>query len=525
MRRRALLASLAAGATSLAGCSFLGDASSGDRGDSPESDLRTGVGTITAAPVPNSTRDLATDPRTGGRLPAPDSTASVVELETVSRTCAFAPTTIYTDSRAEAVLWFDRTATADHPARLVGWIENAADSTGTVRLDRIPAVGRVHARRPDDADDADGGATLHLAPTDEHALAETVPEVSRTDGGRWAVDSVGDWTTPAVRLAPRERRRLSSVVVAGPDSSGLPTGVYEFPGDNGNARATVWDTASPGPEAESQFAGQSVPTPGLGDSDGDGRSIQWYHEADRTTPVFVRPTTERLELDGEVRFTAINHSREHLRCGHWSLYKLVDEEWFFLGPHVRIPECRSLAPGERDTWALLAFNGAPSARESRFVGIKRPYLGGGRYGVVTGFGHPADASAALVELVGPPVEIEPTEGTTAERDGDVVTVTSDRHGDDEHPDDASFTLERADGAAKFAVERLIAEQVMGEQRLGPPGGLRNALPFLDQDVERVVVRTDERIRERVLGEDGSERQFRLRGATYTAASVDDGNAE
>jgi len=529
MRRRALLASLASGVAGLAGCSTLGDASSGGPDtEPPGSDPSTGSGTITAAPVPTAPPGTAIGGRTGRPTDRgtddeprrPDSIASVIDLRTGPRTYAFAPTTVPTDGDATVTLRFDRTATAEHPARLVGRLGNDTDSDVTVQLNRIPAVGRVHARGSDDRDDT---ATLHLAPTTENELAEAVPDLARADDGRWVAASVGDWMTDRVRLEPGDLHRLAYAVVGGPDSAGVPTGTYAFTGDR-DARITVWDTTSPGPEAESRFAGVSVPTPRRGDPDGDGRSVQWYHEADRTTPVFVRPSTERLELDGHVTFTVVNHSREGLRCGGWNVYKLVDGEWFYLGPRVQPAVCQWLAPGARAEWTLRALNGALPSRTGRFVGYTRAHLGGGRYGVVAGYGHRADASAALVELAGPPVEVVPTDGTTAERDGDEVTVTTARYGDGEFPSDAAFAVKRADETDGDA-ERVIPEQLMAERTLGPPNGLRNALPFFDPEVERVVVRTDENVRNWVLPEDGSERRFRLRDETYAVTDATEGDGE
>ena len=46
---------------------------------------------------------------------------------------------------------------------------------------------------------------------------------------------------------------------------------------------TVWETDAPGPEPASRFEGVSLPSlPGE-------NGIAWYHEADTSTPTFVRP--------------------------------------------------------------------------------------------------------------------------------------------------------------------------------------------------------------------------------------------
>ncbi len=100
---------------------------------------------------------------------------------------------------------------------------------------------------------------------------------------------------------------------------------------------------------------------------------------------------------------------------------------------------------------------------------------------------------------------------TTARDSDTVTVTTGRHGDGERPADATFSLTRTDSAS----ERVLAEQVMASARFaGRPGGLRNALPFLTDDVDHVVVETDERVVNNGIGHNVDIRRFRFRGQAY-----------
>ncbi|WP_424002555.1 hypothetical protein ACOZ4I_02125 [Haloarcula salina] len=491
MRRRALLAALSTGAAGLAGCSFGGD------------------GADDATPATETDTPTHSQPLTGtetGRRPdeppRPDDPRLVVDLETGPRTYALSPYIEASDG-GRVALWFDRTATADHPARLRGWLLNGNDFENTFRVDRLPAVGRVHGSQPDGYDHE---ASLHLAPTDGNALAATVPEVVRDESGYWRVADVGPWMPETRRLAPGEWVRLEYAVVGESGMPGRPTGTYEFGED---ATLSVWDTTSPGPEAESRFAGRSPPA-----LPGDGR-VQWYHEADAETAAFVRPSTERLALDGRVDFEMVNHSREGLQCGHWDLYKLVDGQWFHVAPRVHTAECGLLPAGGREEWSLRAFNGDPVACDDGLRGgLTRGYLGGGEYAVVAGYGHQTRESAALVELVGEQVTVRPPESVTSERDGSTVTVTTERFGDGERPPDASFTVREADGGG----ERLVAEQLMGSGRFGPHGhGLRAALPFFSNGVDRVVVRTDEYGVSEVLGADDGERRFSFRGRSYVVS--------
>lgn len=495
MHRRALLTSLAVGATSLAGCA----SSAGD--EAPTTNR--GTSRTTASTTTDTDAESSDDERR-----RPEGWTSIVELETGPRTYAFRPTTTNTDDGAEVALWFDRTATADHPARLRGWFENGNDFENTFRIEWIPAVGRIHSRTPTGYHHE---ARLHFAPTENNALAETVPEVTRNDDGYWRVTDVGPWMSETIRMDPGERVDLEYVLVGEPGMPGRPTGTYEFRGDDDTASVSVWDTNNPGPAEESRFAGRSVP-----EFDGD-RTVQWYHDADRATSAFVRPSTERIELDGFVGFEAVNHSHEILQCGHWNLYKLVDGRWFHVAPRGHTSDCRGLAPGGTKEWSLRAFNGeaVPCNHDGHgHGGLTQGFLGGGEYAVVAGYGHPADASAAMIELVGESVELVPTDDATSQRDGDTVTVTTDKYGDGEHPPDAAFTLTRTDSAT----ERVLAEQVMAYGGFGSGNrGFRNALAAMAPDVDRVVLRTDEYDFDYALREEGASRRFRFRGQAYEIA--------
>ncbi|MDX1746797.1 MAG: hypothetical protein R3324_12730, partial [Halobacteriales archaeon] len=260
------------------------------------------------------------------------------------------------------------------------------------------------------------------------------------------------------------------------------------------------DSTHPGPERRSEFHGTTVPVVR------EDRTIAWFHEADGQTASFVQPSVERTELPAKIEFTFINHARESTECGHWNLYKLYDGEWFHLGPYLHTADCRVLLPGGTKTWTMHGFHSAGfESREATAFG----HLGGGRYAAVAGYGHGTDTSAALVDLVADPIEITPTDDITAEHSNGTVTVTSPLWEDDEHPPSATLTVTRTDAAT----QRLIAEQVMTTRDVGSSHarfrGLRNTISFLDDGVETVVLRTDERVAENSVGYDSVVREYRI----------------
>jgi hypothetical protein len=503
MHRRTLLATIATGSAALAGCSV----ASGPADDSTPTDE---PGTR----PPDGQGDA--EPRNTGDPPeAPDGWASVIDLETGPRTYSLVPSRLHTDDGASIALWFDRTATADHPARVRGYLRNENPFENAFQVEWIPAVGRPHSTQPGDDDHE---ARLHMAPTENNDLATDVPEVTRSEEGFWQVTRLGRWLAETHRLAPGEWVELEYHLVGEPGLSGRPTGTYTFTGRDERVDVHVWNSDRPGPDGESRFAGRSLPA-----FDGEA-TTGWYHEADRTTPGYVEPSTERIELDGAVEFEVVNHGHEAVGCGHWNLYKLVDGEWFHVDPSVHTADCRQLAPGERMAWSLRAFNGeavrcgsCTTGSSGCAGGLTRGYLGGGAYAAVVGYGHPADESAALVELVGDDVTIVPTDDVAVERDGGTATLTTPAYGDDEHPADATFTLTRAERAD----ERLIAEQLMRGGTDPSPGGgfpgqptLRNALAVMREADEQVVVRTDEYGVDDAVGHDADVRRFRFRGQAY-----------
>ncbi|WP_181686370.1 hypothetical protein [Halorhabdus salina] len=499
MHRRTLLAALGTGVAGLGGCSL---GTSGDGSASPfpqRSETPSGSGTTVQSPTPEETA-------TPEEPEIPDDAVAVIDLETGPRTVSITPLYFSTDDRTSIRLWFERTATSEHPAQIRGWLRNDNDFANTVRIKDIPAIGHTQSWQPAGEDHE---ARLHLAPTERNELATELPTPTRGEDGYWRVADIGPWMAETRRLDPGEFVELAYALVSEPGSPGRPTGTYEFQGDP-TVAIHVWDADTPGPEQSSRFAGRSVPEVS------EKTETAWYHELGPSTTMYLEPTVERIELDGRIDFEIYNHSHESVQCGHWNLYKLVDSDWYHVDPNVHLSDCRSLEPGASMAWALRAFNGEPvpcDTGTSCADGLTRGYLGGGEYAVVAGYGQPADASAALVEFVGDPAPVLLTDDAKTERDGDAIDVTTDRYGDGERPDDAVLTLERAETAE----ERLLAEQVMSTDgfMIGP-NALRNALAAMGTDVGRVVVHSDQRAVDRAVGYDGDSRRFQFRGQAYEA---------
>ncbi|MBP1987602.1 hypothetical protein [Halolamina salifodinae] len=498
MRRRALLATLASGTALLAGCSA---------SDPTETDTNQSTPDGTES---NSTPDEVVR-LDGNQLWG----ASIVDLETVDRTYALSPMRYRTEDGAEVRMRFDATATADSPARLIASIQNTDKYPEQFDLDWFPPFGRSTSEPPREHHERLMGAGLRdqgslvLAPTENHDLVDDPPEVERDADGIWRLAGETDrWLPETITLDAGEAVRGEYAVVGHPEGSGRPTGVYEFlrAGDDNDTSITVWETDAPGPDEESRFAGESVPSLAGDegdDGDDDAGGVTWFHEADESTAAYLWPETEKTDLPAGITFQFVNHTREALGCGHWYVYKLHDGEWFDLGPYVRTADCRMVPPAGTKSWTLHAYGGGGSLPPED--GRAYPFLGGGRYAVSVGYGDESSSSAAMVELTGDPIEIVPTEDVASERDGSTVTLTNPEWSEDGE-DAVTLTLTRADSAE----ETLIREQVMRRWHRG----LRNTLAFVEEDVEEVRLRTLERYAHGPIGYDGSTRRVRVDGQAY-----------
>lgn len=503
MRRRTLLAALGA-AVPNTGCLTSDDllGRHAATGDPPD----------TRTPSPEGPADGGTPVDGSGDDPPFDDIevgdANIVDLETAPRTYALSRTTYRTADGAEVAMAFVDTATAEHPARVVAKLQNPMAVEQTFDLRWAPPFGRRTSEQPYPpgtdrwAGDHTYRVELVFAPTADDDLAENPPAVERAEDGYWRLSGgVSPWGPETVRLEPGETVRGEYALVGRAEGvgRGRPTGVYEFSrGQDYPVRIAVWNTDNPGPDGESRFAGETVPQL---PRDGD---VAWFHAADATTPSFVRPSVERTGLPAEVDFTFVNHDHESTGCGHWTLYKLRDGQWYDIGPYVRTADCRRVGPGGAKTWTLHAFHGEGLPCQGAAV---FGHLGGGRYAAVAGYGHATARSAAMVELTGDRLAVTPTDDVDASSAGDRVVVESPRP-ERETRDPAVLTVLRADGAK----QTLIAEQVMRRRFRG----LRNTLSFFEPGVEAVELHTDDRVAEQVVGYDQERFRFTFREDAFEA---------
>ncbi len=500
MRRRALLTAVTAGTVGLAGCSFRWGSRHGDAsGDGATS-------TPTSTPDSTATTPATGDPGTTDEPPTPEppdpSLPPVGDAVTRSsagpRTLAVRPTRLTYATRLELGLGFaDRED--DGPPYLGVELANRRDHEVVVRVDALPVIGRHFAPQSEELPEP----AVVFAPAESNELARWTPEVERGPGGYWRLPDTDERSVAypeRLRLAPGERRRADCLVVGPQESTGRPTGVYETRARAGSVAVTVWHSERPGPTAPSRFDDREVASP----FDGDGTGVTWYHDAGPGTPVYVTPSTERAALPASVRFSAVNHTTDTLGCGHWSLFKLVDGDFYSLEYPLETTECRQLRPGGRSHYELRAFRGVP-LRNDDPVRHAKGFLGGGTYAVVAGYGAETGSSGALVDLTGSSVDVRPTDDVTAKRDGSTVTVRRDGR-DQMASDPATATVTPIDEAER----RLIAEQVMRPWNRA----VRNTVPFFGDDVEEVVLETTNRVIDQAVAFGSDTHRFTFRGRAY-----------
>lgn len=492
MHRRPLLALL--GSTLAAGCSTIG------RSPDPLNP--------TPAPVPTdspaSPEPPGTDPE-GNRFET-NHFWSLVELETQPVTVSLTSTRARTEDGGAVTLAFVETATADHPALLRGTFQNANPYENTFELQALPIFGNVPSAWP-------GGRPrsqeytyrdeLLLAPTGNHDLADTVPELALADDRRWrlAGSVSGPWFPERHRLGPDEAVTLEYALVGRQEGEGFPDARYYFEGyGDRDVVFDVWKTDEPGPTDPSGFSGAQ---PGALPP---AAEMAWYHEADRQMPVYLSPSEEEVALPAKIEFTLVNHSHEPVSGNpyFWRLWKLVDGRWFHVAPWGWPQPLVRVAPGGRARWSLAAFTGhtVPCDGAST-VG----YLGGGRYAFEVDVGREGVTHAALLDLEGPPAELRPTDGVAVTRDGSRVEVEWPRRA--EEVPRATLTLTRAGDADG----RLITEQVMQRRN----AAIRNTLAFMTDDTEAVVLVTDRNTvssAARTRGYDDGDFRFHYEGMAY-----------
>jgi len=495
MRRRALLGLL--GTSLSAGCATLG-------GPSAEP-------SASPAPLPSDS-PIPTEPpsnSTPNEPAEPDRRWSLVEFETLPLSACLLDTTGRTPDGGRWTMQFVGTATDHHPARIRGVFRNANDFENTFELQDLPLFRNVVSASPGGwaSDDRDTYSDeLLLAPTQRHTLAETVPELRLADDGRWrlaqAVD--GPWFPEQRQLDAGESFALEYALVGRPAGTGFPRGRYRFEGAGDQAMVvSVWSTDRPGPEGDSRFTGADPPTLP------EAETMAWAHDAGAQTAIYLEPSAERAELSTNVSFTLVNHAKQPVAGNpyFWRLWKLVDTRWFHVAPSGWPAPLLRLPPGAVHETTVAAFEDHTIDCDARSVG----HLGAGRYAYEVGIGQDGVTHAALLQLDGPAATVEPTDGVNVTRDGNAVRVRWPQHAGEVPA--AILELHRT----RSAQTRLIPEQVMQPRNVA----LRNTLPFLGVDVDRVKLITDRNTVSRGARtsgyEDGTFR-FQLQGQAYEAAA-------
>jgi hypothetical protein len=291
------------------------------------------------------------------------------------------------------------------------------------------------------------------------------------------------------------RRRFLASVAALAASAGCASTTDPAPTttqDRTPAADRETTTSDPVTVEPSRFADADVPP--LGDA------TAWYHDAGADTAAFVKPGTEQTGFPAAVTFTFANRTGEPVGCGGWTLYKLVDGDWYRIRGADGSGVCRQLQSGDSRRWSVYAKNGRPFQVIQDEDGLHFPYLGRGRYAFEAGYALPeGPRSAALLDTDGSRLPVYPEFDAPIERDGDVVTVTTEGWAND------------ATGNAELVAEPVASggRRVIAEQCYQPRfGALKNVFGFAGEDISRVVVQTSRRAAERAVPAGGSRVSFR-----------------
>lgn len=501
--RREVLAALAA--VGVAGCSN----NSGDQEQTPTLtpvDVPGDAGTATATST-DEPDEADADGVLGERT-------TLARLRTVPQTYSLLGTEYGSLERIQATLSFVATATPTHPLTVRGTLTNEASRSTTFDLDDAPPFGNagrfgsrtVRWRLPS----AETG--LAFVPTEATDYAVQYPDVELADDGRWRLSAPveGSWYPDGIRLGTGETLVGEWYLVGRADrvTSGRPTGRYEFGYSDDPLAVAVWETHRPGPSERSRFVERNPPAlPGE-------RPVAWFHDATPETAVFLRPDPERAEIPAEFEFELVNHGTEALVGNPYALavYKRVAGAWYRIAPWG-VSDLRSvIRPGDSHEYAVRAYHGEAVPTEDDATGGALGHLGGGTYALAAGFARPGRdrRHAALFELVGPSVSVEPTPAATVERDGEQVTVTLPSWGNDD-VENAIVRVTRWDAVRETRPRRVIAEQVYRP----PYALLRDVVPHLDA-ASAVVVRAAAPPVERFLGSETEKRAFLWQNAPYLA---------
>lgn len=493
MRRRALLASLAAGTAALSGCQ------TGAGGHAKTKDQTTTDSTTDRPPTtdePDSDDATGDDEHDVVDEDWPDGIASVVSLDTQSRVLSLFPTEYRTRDGGRVSLAFTQTATPDHPATVRVELTNENDFSNVFRLGNHPPLNAVpgftvplRTGTTSTADDTTVIARpqhperVYLAPLPDQSLPVASPEYRRGSKGTWRlVADPGDrWLPETHRLDAGESVTGTFAAVSGPTPEDrIATAPHELDagGDN-ELTLAVWNPDSPGPNGDSRYADESFPALPRDDETGQS-TVSWFHEATADQSVFLRPRAERVTLPETATFSLVNHTTETATGNpyFWELFKLADDAWQKVTPWAYPVPLAAVPPGGRKQYRFRFSNGeALPCSNGNAVG----HLGGGTYALRVGISVADRTHAAVFEVAGDPVSVDPVAAVDATRDGDVVEVTSPKW--DAGHGRGRVTVERADAADDVLVPELAARRDV----------YRNTLPFFADGVDTVRLRTSDSV--------------------------------
>lgn len=485
MQRRALLTSLAAGGAALAGCAT-----------STDDSART---TDWTHADPTTDRPPTTDEEDGDDADEvvdeewPDGSASVVTLETQPRVLSMFPTEYRSRDGGRVSLKFAQTATADHPATVRVELANENDFSNVFRLANHPPLNAVPSftvpLRTGGTSDDDSVTfaqpqhpeRVYLAPLPEQSLSETSPDYRRGSNGAWRLVADPDrrWLPETHRLDAGESVTVEFAAVSNstPEDR-IETAPHELhAGGDRTLTLAAWNPNSPGPSEDSRFGGESFPAL-PGDDESGQSSASWFHEADGDQAVFLRPRSERVSLPETATFSLVNHTTEPATGNpyYWELFKLADGAWHKVTPWAYPVPTAAVPPGGKERYRFRFSNGeALPCSNGKAVG----HVGNGTYALRVGMSVEDRTHAAVFEVDGDPVGVEPVAAVDAERDGDTVTATSPKW--DAGHGRGVVAVERTDDDGDLLVPELAARRDV----------YRNTLPFFADGVDAVQLRTSD----------------------------------
>ncbi|WP_227354447.1 hypothetical protein [Haladaptatus salinisoli] len=296
---------------------------------------------------------------------------------------------------------------------------------------------------------------------------------------------------------------VGSVLAAGCLSESTPGGVGMEPSSTTPTRKT----STRGTPTTATEPTLRIPDENRCPPFGDQRVV-CYQNADSDATLLAEPSTERATLPkATLSFTLTNETGATFTTNYydWSVWKLVDEEWFRIAPRIVPEPATMLDTGNSHAWNVTVDNtdlGRALPRAEGTESVALAGLGGGTYafgisGWLEGQSYEDGVGvAARFELAGDPLRLAPTDDlTVVGRDGDEKRVRSSSA-------DAVYVATRVEGVESPPI-RKIPEQVV---RVTP---LRNLLASFEDGVRRV------RLDGRESASLGLERRvIEYEGATY-----------